>query len=93
MDSYPCRKKGHIVVPSVIAFCPTQRHQDPCDNLRWGLISAGRDRIYRPAEHFLAPLSIGFVFLKSRLLNRRRICTAAWSPTLSGDDSARSRFS
>jgi hypothetical protein len=28
-----------------------------------GLISAGRGRIYRPAEHFLALSSIDFVFL------------------------------
>jgi hypothetical protein len=48
-----------------------------------GLISAGRGRIYRHTEHFLALSLINFVVLKPRLLNKRRIRAAAWSRNIS----------
>jgi hypothetical protein len=53
-----------------------------------GLISAGRGRIYGHAKHFLALSSIDFVFLKPRLLNKRRIRAAAWSTKILWDESA-----
>jgi hypothetical protein len=89
---YPCRKKGHIVIISINFCVPDAIVFRICRLATMGLISAGRGRIYRHAKCFLALSSIGVVFLKPRLLNKRCIRTVAWSTKILWDESAGSRF-